>query len=801
MGALDGFYSTWNKARETFGVGTPTDGSQYNGSSSQLLNMKSSIESASKHDGWQGKGAEAYAAANKEHAAVYQKLADLDKKISNEVTNASEVVMNGRNKLDNAKSWVDSAVQALPPTNAQDRERKLIPIANEGINRVNTIVSTANTDMNTIAGRITGLKGEWDTLTGNQKFGPGSEKADHNGDGKPDGDEKKPNGKEDGQALADQAKLGSALRDPAVLDRVAKNLPQSPLLEEELQALADGKEVDSVPKETLDYYHDFFKAAGKDGLLMLDRHLESQEASGNGEAGSQRDRLANGLTVTSNEKIVDRNPDGSVASRGGYDQLPSDLREMLETRRSDPTYPGWDTLGPTDAKNHHVADVVQFSELMGESNPGYQPGSRLGTEMYLKSADMVGNSLGGWGMTDTPPESYERAASSLAEVAGRNDEASYRIWSGTGEGLPDGYNREETVRTLIGHDWSESGSEGNGAATLLDWITDGSNLPADNEMGERARQAFIEIPHMLAPSDTDPVWAEQRDAFARNPAIATEMSQVLAANVDALVAPGAYQGGFLETRIDETGHPQLNADDTSRLLELGGYSEQGRSTLAVAAETLRLRELGDAMSSHSGDLKDVMADSAAGSFAGSVDKAITDAVNHQNDVLKNDLEYNNPADELYRVKSIGAQVAGALTDEFVDWFPGSKALESMTGGSDAGEFAEFAMGKTDFDAGGFVENSIKDWMGMPEYQDIAVPDADLLRAASTVHAQQSVLQAAFAAGQLPSDLIVDGRPVNVESIGASSTTYERIQQFMRERGLGLYVTDFGQSYASSFNVK
>jgi hypothetical protein len=28
MGALDGFYSTWNKARETFGQGAPTDGSQ-----------------------------------------------------------------------------------------------------------------------------------------------------------------------------------------------------------------------------------------------------------------------------------------------------------------------------------------------------------------------------------------------------------------------------------------------------------------------------------------------------------------------------------------------------------------------------------------------------------------------------------------------------------------------------------------------------------------------------------------------------------------------------------------------------
>ncbi len=114
MSALDGFYSTWSKAKDTFGVGTPTDGSQYNGSSSQLLKMKSSIESASKHDGWQGTGADAYAAANKEHAGVYEKLADLDKQMAAEVTNAANIVTNGRTQLDNTKSWVDSAVSSLP---------------------------------------------------------------------------------------------------------------------------------------------------------------------------------------------------------------------------------------------------------------------------------------------------------------------------------------------------------------------------------------------------------------------------------------------------------------------------------------------------------------------------------------------------------------------------------------------------------------------------------------------------------------------------------------------------------------
>ena len=99
MSALDGFYSTWNKARETFGVGTPVDGSQHDGSS-QLLKMKGTIESAAPDDRWQGTASQAYAAANKEHAGVYQKLADLDKKMSAEITSAADIVTNGRNQLD-----------------------------------------------------------------------------------------------------------------------------------------------------------------------------------------------------------------------------------------------------------------------------------------------------------------------------------------------------------------------------------------------------------------------------------------------------------------------------------------------------------------------------------------------------------------------------------------------------------------------------------------------------------------------------------------------------------------------------
>lgn len=168
MSALDGFYSTWSKAKDTFGVGVPTDGTRHDGSS-QLLRMKGMIESATPDDRWTGSASEAYAAANKEHASVYQKLADLDRQLSAEISNAATVVTSGRARLDEIKAWVDDMVRSLPAGNTHGRDANLISIARAGIAKVDMIVQNANTEMGTIAERVTGLKGDFDALT-NQKF-------------------------------------------------------------------------------------------------------------------------------------------------------------------------------------------------------------------------------------------------------------------------------------------------------------------------------------------------------------------------------------------------------------------------------------------------------------------------------------------------------------------------------------------------------------------------------------------------------------------------------------------------------
>jgi uncharacterized protein YukE len=780
VSALDGFYATWNDARNTFGEGTPQGGSQIDASPT-FSKLGEDVQAAAPGDTWTGAGSEAYGGANKKHGENLTKLADLDRRLAAQLDQAADVVTTGRGNLDAVRQWVTDAANSVPP--GKQRDELLMKIANSGLGQVSEIVQTSNDANNTIRDNMNRLKPEFEAIGFKEEKGDGEDPLAAHGDeeDKP-GEEKEDKsaeeqGKKDGEALAEQAGTPSAHRDPAVLDEVADNLPGSPLTQEQTEALARGEQVDDVPPETLAYYREFYQAAGKDGLLLLDRHLEAQEAAGDADAGRQRDQLANGLTVTSNENIVERNPDGTIADRGGYDQLPPDLREMLEVRGGD-KYPNWETLGPTEAKIQHVGDVVQFSELMGEANPGYQPGSRLGTEMYLKATDMV-DKPGGWAMSEFTEGQYDKAANSLADVAGRNNAASAQIWSGTGDDLPDGYNREETVRTLMGHDWSESGTEGTGAATLLDWMTEETNRPLGDPIGDRARMALTEVPDMLAPMDNEALRNSLRDSFARNDAVSTEMAQLLAGNTEAIANPGAA-GGHNETKIDPLGYANLSAADASRLLELGSYSEEGRVTLSAAVEAVRVSELQAAMTANPGMVNHSLDNSVAAFLSGETDRAMIEAIKHQNEVFKQEVE--NPRDAVYRAKILGAELAGIATDELVGKVPYSGPITDVTG----------------LKPGELIENQIKEWIGKPEYQAMPVPETANLRAGAEHQAEQAILQAALQAGQLPPEFIApNGQPIVVESFSSQDPRVAAFNTWLASRGLSEYVHEYSQTYGNS----
>lgn len=199
-------------------------------------------------------------------------------------------------------------------------------------------------------------------------------------------------GTEDGKALTDYLSTHpESARDPAVLDRIASQLPTQTLTEEQLRILAQGGTIDSLPTAVQEYYRSFYQTAGSDGVLALSEHLKTEEDAGNTVAAGQRDALANGLMVVSNENIgTGRNPDGTLTNAGGYQNLPSGMRELIEAKRTDPNPINPNTPGgPAVALQEQWKDTNDLADLLGQANPGYEPGTELGTKLFLKSSDMI----------------------------------------------------------------------------------------------------------------------------------------------------------------------------------------------------------------------------------------------------------------------------------------------------------------------------------------------------------------------------------------------------------------------------
>ncbi|MFD3040419.1 TPR repeat region-containing protein [Mycolicibacterium senegalense] len=347
MSALDGFYSTWNKARETFGVGTPTDGSQHDGSS-QLLRMKGMIDSAAKHDGWQGTGADAYAAANKEHASVYSKLAELDKQMAAEVTNAANIVTTGRAQLDNTKSWVDSAVNVVPTSlSAADREKYFIPIAKEGITQVNNTVSTANGQMLQIGFRVTDIKKQYEELT-NQKFGPGEKKGEE-----------------------------------------AHALPPEEQAEKDVEATLNGKGADG-PADRVDEVLSSIKP-GEPLTPLQDAYLSKMQQHQKGmsveELTTAEQRLGDNKNVIADSWQLMSNKDVEFSGagqdkHGSAAQLPDSVQDALKNAAFTSTDEYESPTLANAGKLEAIADIVK------DGNPEFQKGTELDRQI-IKAADEI----------------------------------------------------------------------------------------------------------------------------------------------------------------------------------------------------------------------------------------------------------------------------------------------------------------------------------------------------------------------------------------------------------------------------
>ncbi|MFC3961707.1 TPR repeat region-containing protein [Nocardia jiangsuensis] len=500
-------------------------------------------------------------------------------------------------------------------------------------------------------------------------------------------------GAEDGRAVAEAVRPNGTI-DQAALDRIAGQLPQGVLTDAERQVLAEGGEVSTLPASVQDYYREFYQAAGKDGVLALNEQLRKQEEAGNQLAATRRDTLANGLLVVSNEKIgTGRNPDGSLRSPGGYDKLPDSVRDLVETRfpvsDNDSAEPRPHSGRPARMPEEglRLGEIAEFSDLLSQSNPGYQPGTELGTEMIEQSAYLVseaGDDLKTVPYLGDPGSQYESTAAKLLDVAGRNEESAYRIL--TGDGMPEDYDPQKVAGAVLGNDWSDV-DNGRSAAQMLDWIGPDSHS-TDEVQADRARAALVELPNILAPEEDGVLTEDYRqynENFAKNPELATALSQALQSNLNAvgdINNPNGYDSSEVVAQPGLGDRATLAASDADRLLMLANASEEGRAGLQ-AAINLNQQE----MVSKAAENPDLNARLGPylGTLAGRVDGAMNNAVLFQMD--QDALERNEHLQSSYDAKRQGAEIAAELVQEVLPVKRGG-ALGEATGQVIVGQAAE-----------------------------------------------------------------------------------------------------------------
>lgn len=168
MSALGAFLTAWFKTRATFGEGTPQPGTEFD-QSEKLDRLHSDLQRAAPAPHWSGEAATSYGNANTDHQRVVGALAELDRRLANQVDQSARIVSGGRRDLDSIRDWVVAAAGRVPEGRA--REHLLLPIVQSGLAQLSEVVTRANSDLSAVGDTIRTIDSEYQALGIGHQFG------------------------------------------------------------------------------------------------------------------------------------------------------------------------------------------------------------------------------------------------------------------------------------------------------------------------------------------------------------------------------------------------------------------------------------------------------------------------------------------------------------------------------------------------------------------------------------------------------------------------------------------------------
>lgn len=276
-----------------------------------------------------------------------------------------------------------------------------------------------------------------------------------------------------------------------------------------------------------------------------------------------------------------------------------------------------------------------------------------------------------------------------------------------------------------------------------------------------------------------------------SPKLSDALSNVLASNMDA-INPDRAAGWSGQSFVNRDGNPILNVADAQHMMELGSYTDEGRTTLTTGAELQRQQILTDEFRQNPNGPLSGLPSQTNGDFSGRLESAMRDAITHQNEAGA--AEAKNPTDEVNQAKLFGAKLAGEIADKAID-----KGIGSLPGG----EAASLMFGATGMKPGDWVQEQMQHLMGMPEFQPVQLEDPAQLRARASDAIANNVLRSAYAAGvPLPSALLDGGQPIDMGGSQASAEAVTKAwSQFQKDHGIDQYIRDYQQSYDGGRSVE
>lgn len=163
MAVLDGFLSTWDKARTTFGDGAPPTGAQFD-ASARLCGLRDDVRTAGVDPRWTGSAAVAFEAANDELHHVVGTVAEIDRRLAEQIDRCGQLIAAGRQDLDALRQWVQDAATAVP--SGSTGEQLLMSIVGWGLDELTGIVTRSHADLSAIGNGIRTIGADYHAVRG-----------------------------------------------------------------------------------------------------------------------------------------------------------------------------------------------------------------------------------------------------------------------------------------------------------------------------------------------------------------------------------------------------------------------------------------------------------------------------------------------------------------------------------------------------------------------------------------------------------------------------------------------------------